>query len=652
VSPSDGAAGLYRALVETLEEGFVFHDGDGRVVFSNPAASRILGISADQLAGRSAFDPAWNACFEDGSRDPDRHPSVVVRRTGGPVSNVVMRVAHPAGRVVWVSVSARPVFDAGDLTGVVVSFRDITEQRSTQRALRDNVERFRLLFETTADAVSFFDLDTLRLLDFNDSLVRMFGYEPGELRRMTLIDLSAEPDKTRMIVRSLVAGRSFRIPTRMQRRRDGTVFPVAISTGAFELEGAVVGYAIARDMSERQAAETARRQAELNRVRAEAAIERSRLVSQLARSERLESLGRLAGGIAHDFNNLLGVILNYAGFVKKQVPPDSAIAGDIEEIRRAGQRAADLTRQLLLFGRREIVRPEVFDLSSVIESAMPLFRRTLAGVHVELDLSRGPVPVRADRGQLEQVLANLLINARDAIQARDTVRIRGTIVVTTAMRSADRNGPAMVDLLVTDDGAGMTAEVLAQAFEPFFTTKGRDRGSGLGLSSVHGIVAGAGGEVSIESEPGAGTTVRVSLPAATPEVVEHLDTGVAPDGDTVLLVDDEPEVRAMTARILREHGYRVVEARSGEEALARAGHEGSEAALLLSDVVMPGMSGPELAQRVRARHAGIGVLLMSGYAYDALQNRDPPAGAVLAKPFTEEQLLEAVAGAVRGRVSR
>jgi len=383
-------------------------------------------------------------------------------------------------------------------------------------------------------------------------------------------------------------------------------------------------------------------------------------------SQRLENLGQLAGGIAHDFNNLLAVILNYASFACEELaaPPESdwpklleSARSDIGQITEAAEKAANLTRQLLAFARREVIRPRVLDLDKVIIAVEEMLRRTI-GEHVELvtSLAGGLWPVLADPGQLEQVLVNLAVNARDAMSDGGTLTIdTGNITVdadTVAGGSKAQPG-RNVRLRVSDTGAGMTADVIERAFEPFFTTKDKGTGTGLGLATVYGIITQAGGHIQIYSEPGTGTTFTITLPvtaeAAIP-IPEPTPYQRTPKGETVLVVEDEAALRAVTKRIFTRNGYRVITAASGPEALAIArGHPG-EIHLLVTDVVMPHMLGNEVAEKMRTIKPGIEVLFMSGYARPVLasQGRLLPNVALVEKPFSEAELLTQAAQVLNG----
>jgi nitrogen-specific signal transduction histidine kinase/CheY-like chemotaxis protein len=378
---------------------------------------------------------------------------------------------------------------------------------------------------------------------------------------------------------------------------------------------------------------------------------------RLAQAQRLESLGQLAGGVAHDFNNLLAVILNYAEFAAEELAAatESDWAGrcgsahdDLEQISRAGEQAASLTRQLLAFARREVVQPRVLDLDTVITGVEDMLHRTL-GEHVELatSLAGDLRPILADPGQLEQVLVNLAVNARDAMPGGGTLSIDTSNITVDAesIAGGSESPPGQqVRLRVSDTGAGMIPEVVAHAFEPFFTTKSDSGGTGLGLATVYGILQQAEGHIRIYSEPGGGTTFSITLPATTQAASAEVPEDTyqrTPSGETVLVVEDEAALREVTRRILARNGYQVITAASGPEALEIARNYPGEVHLLVTDVVMPHMLGKEVAEQILLIKPGTEVLYMSGYARPVLasQGRLEPGVALVEKPFSEADLL-------------
>jgi hypothetical protein len=388
----------------------------------------------------------------------------------------------------------------------------------------------------------------------------------------------------------------------------------------------------------------------------EVTLERER-EQQAARTERMTLVGQLAGGIAHDFNNLVSIILNYAEFLHAEVKGTS-LEDDLKVIREAGQKAGQLTRQLLAFSRQEIVKPRVLDLNRVVTGMETLLRRALReDIRLSLQLSPDLGNVRADPGRVEQVLMNLAVNAQDAMPTGGALTIETRCVTLTEDRLHDLEQlPAgrYVALVVRDTGCGMSPEVATRIFEPFFTTKASGQGTGLGLATVYGIVKQAGGNIWVESAPGVGSTFHVFLPATdeepSPERAARDGELAAGGGRRILVAEDEERVRLLTSRILKDAGYAVLEARDGEEALRLAGENLGAVDLLVTDVVLPQMSGTELARRLHEKRADLPVLFMSGYA-DSLDRYGLTSDSIafLQKPFTPRDLLAQVKSALLTR---
>ncbi|MBV9793324.1 MAG: PAS domain S-box protein [Actinobacteria bacterium] len=527
--------------------------------------------------------------------------------------------------------------------------------------------RFRQLFDTAPDAMIAIEWDGAVTMA-NTRAVRMFGYPAGEFigRRVeTLVpeETRAAMEQERIRYFANPEARLLRPELKMSGlRRDGSRFPAEIRLSALPIETGVSVTAAIRDVSERLALEKER-----ERLRAEA--ERERAERRAQQTQRLESLGQLVGGVAHDFNNLLNVIQGYADFTAEEIQPLAAddprlaqVLYDIEQVQAAAQQAARLTRQLLTFARHEVTRPEVLDLNEAVQGAGQLLDRTL-GEHIKLTISPDPElwPVKADRGQLEQVLLNLAVNARDAMPGGGRLTIDTSNVEADETYASGRPGLTpgrYTRLRVSDSGVGMDRATLDRLFEPFFTTKPKGRGTGLSLATVYGIVTGAGGAIDVYSEPGLGTAFSVLLPASAEAAGAALAAGPAgagdgqagPDGrgETVLLVEDESSLRDLTSRILTRHGYRVHAMATGTKAVELARVPGQVIDLLLTDVVMPEMMGNEVAAAVRAVVPGLPALYMSGYAQPILDAHGVPALAIdiLEKPFTEAALLGRVRAAL------
>jgi PAS domain S-box-containing protein len=392
----------------------------------------------------------------------------------------------------------------------------------------------------------------------------------------------------------------------------------------------------------------------------EDASERARMEEQFRQSQKMEAVGRLAGGIAHDFNNVLTAVLSAADYLLRELPPSSPLREEAEEIRVGGRKAATLTRQLLTFSRKEVVVPRVLSLGALVGELIPLLRR-LIGEDVELawEAPASLANVRADAGQLEQVIVNLVVNARDAVSSggRISITLEDVEVGEDEARGQVGVRPGRFVLLaVADDGCGMTREVLAHAFEPFFTTKAPGKGTGLGLSTIYGIVRQCGGHVRVESQPGAGSLFRIFLPRAEGDVAAPVEAPFRPPQAAVvpasiLLVEDEPQVRGVLARALRRAGYAVVEATDGDDAVEWALDPARSLDVLVTDLVMPHLGGQDLAVRVRAARPGVKVLFISGYSGQGFDvGLLGPEVAFLPKPITPPALVEEVQRLVQAEV--
>ena len=493
---------------------------------------------------------------------------------------------------------------------------------------------YRLLFDGNPQPLMVYDIDTLAFLEVNDAAIRRYGYTRDEFRSLTVLDI-VTADQVPLLVAVKSIPDLHRWGPWKNRLKDGSLIEVMVTSIRLVYDGHDARLVVVDDLSERKTLE-----------------------GQLQQSQRLETVGQLAGGIAHDFNNLLAVILNYADFLAEELP-EGDLRHDVEEIQHAATRAADLTRQLLIFARREVADPQVLDLNAIVSGVENMLRRTI-GEDVELVLALGDdLPcVRADPGQIEQVFLNLTVNARDAMPRGGRLIVETSAVELNGGYDAGQLGVApgpYVRLSVSDTGVGMSPEVAARALEPFFTTKPAGQGTGLGLATVYGIVSGAGGNISLHSEPGIGTRVTIHLPAIDEPATAATRAAAAPEirtgeGRTALIVEDESAVLLAAARILSRDGYTVRMRSDPTDAITVLADAATQVDILVTDMVMPGLSGVELARRAQDLRPGLPVLYMSGSSQElAAQRGTLPAGSkVLRKPFTRRDLLEAVSEAIAG----
>jgi two-component system, cell cycle sensor histidine kinase and response regulator CckA len=524
---------------------------------------------------------------------------------------------------------------ASDLSFALESLEAERGRAAAEEALRDSERRYRGLFESNPLPMWVYDVETLRFLDVNHAAVHTYGYSRAEFLRMSLADIRPPEDVPAMLANVASPGVEGFRPSGVWRhvRKDGTLVDVEVTGHDVDFDGRRARLISAIDVTERR-----------------------RLEAQLAEATRMEAMGHLAGGIAHDFNNLLTAVNGYSELLATELG-DSPLAEDAREIRRAGGRAAELTRQVLAFARRQVMTPHPVDLNEVVAGVSQMLRR-LIGEQIELviRLEKAPAVVMADPGQLEQVLVNLAINARDAMPHGGLLEIAVRRVGEAAeaaarARAAEPNlppivGPAFV-LSVKDSGLGMDAETLRHAFEPFFTTKKAGGGTGLGLSSVYGIVGQSKGEIWAESEVGHGTKISVLLAAvdAKPEPLAGVPIHFsdAHPSATILVVEDEHAVRALVVSALERSGYRVLVAGSPSEAVALTDGLDVPIDLLLTDLIMPETNGQALAGRLLAMRPSMKVVLMSGYG--AGLGPIPTDGSFhfIAKPFGRGELTALVA---------
>ncbi|HXL08180.1 MAG TPA: PAS domain S-box protein [Gemmatimonadales bacterium] len=504
------------------------------------------------------------------------------------------------------------------------------ERKRTEEQLHESERKYRLLFETNPEPMFVYDFETLRILAVNGAAITRYGYSEAEFLALTIRDIRPVEEQGRLEQELARRPDEGAIRTGVRHRaKDGRLFEVDLVARPLEFAGRRARLVLARDV-------TAQRHLE----------------DQLRQSQKMEAVGQLAGGIAHDFNNLLTAILGSTQLLLQVTPPGDVRREDVDEIRNAGLRAAELTRQLLAFSRRQVLAPKVLELNGVVANMDKMLRR-LIGEDVELatTLHAEAGAVNADPGQLEQVLLNLVVNARDAMPGGGRVLIETTRVLLRDELVERRHRLPPGDyacLAVTDSGAGMDESTQAHLFEPFFTTKEVGKGTGLGLATVYGIVKQSGGYIWVYSEPGRGTTVRVYLPrvpgAAEPPLPAPELPALRGGHETVLLVEDAAPVRTLARRSLEACGYTVLDAADGPSAIELSARHAGAIAVLVTDVVMPGMSGRELAERLAPTRPEMKVLYTSGYTDDAMVRQGVlNAGvAFLQKPFVPDSLARKV----------
>ncbi|MGE3803411.1 MAG: PAS domain S-box protein [Gemmataceae bacterium] len=612
----------FRLLVEGVKDYAIFMlDLDGRVMTWNSGAERILGYRADEIVGQhysKFFTP------EESAHQPNVELGQAVAE--GRSDAVGWRIRKDGSRF-WANGVLTALLDgSGKARGYIKITRDLTEQHRAHLLLRS-------ILDSSPDSVICIDQQGL-IETVNRTTERMFGYTASELIGQNVKLLMPEPYHSQhdsYVSNYLRTGLPKVIGTGRQadaRRKDGSTFPVELSVTEFQTNGSRHFTGVIHDITRRE---------ELER--------------QLQQSQKMEAFGQLAGGVAHDFNNLLTIIGGYSDVLLAQTPGHEARRGPLEQIQRAGQRAASLTRQLLAFSRQQLLEPKVLNLNVVVSDTEKMLQR-LIGEDVQLVAVLSPQlhRVKVDPGQIEQVVMNLAVNARDAMPegGQLTIETKNVELGEDYCRSHLEARPGQYVLLaVTDTGCGMPPEVKARVFEPFFTTKGPARGTGLGLSVVHGIIKQSGGSIDAYSEVGTGTTFKIYLPAVAAPATRFTDAEALtrPQGtETILLVEDEAGVRQLAALILQDCGYKVFSAALGKEALQLMETCAEKIDLLVTDVVMPEMSGRKLAETLQARYPALKVLFLSGYTDSAILRHGilQETVAFLQKPFTPSTLARKV----------
>ena len=622
----------YRALFEGAIEGIFQATPQGRILAANPALAKLLGYgSPDELIENV---PDLGLLLYASS---ENHSPLDALEAAGGVSEFCVPIERRDGTKAWITLNTRAVRDSGGrvvrLEGLV---HDVTERRLADEALRESQDRYRRLFRDNPMPMWAFDRSTLKIVAANEAAAEQYGYTTEELTGLDLTDLlqPEEGERMRRAARATPPGRQ-NAGIWKHRRKDGTTLSVDVHWNDIELAGRGLRLSVLHDVTEQHSLE-----------------------EQFRQSQKMEAVGRLAGGVAHDFNNLLTVIMGFGELLLPKLPLEGDTKEFAFEMVRAAQRAALLTRQLLAFSRKQVLKLEIVDLNAVVADTDKMLRRVI-GEDVILVTSLSPElgAVKADCGQIEQVLMNLAINARDAMPGggRLTVETRNADLDEAYARDHAKVVPGPYVLLaITDTGTGMDAATKARIFEPFFTTKEKGKGTGLGLATTYGIVTQSGGNIYVYSEPGHGTTFKVYLPRVLSEAPKIAPAAVEsiPSGhETILLVEDEEGVRRLARASLELEGYTVLAVDGSSAALEALATFPGPIDLLLTDVVMPGpLSSMAMVEKIVARRPAIRVLLTSGYPDQAMARHGPldAAYGLLVKPFTSGQLLGAVRKALDG----
>lgn len=616
---------LLRTLIDNMPDYIYVRDSASRFLLANQALAQLVGAeSPEDLLGKSDFDFFPKELAEAFYADDQK-----VIRTGQGVLNQEEASMDSRGNAKWTLTSKVPLRDKnGQVAGIMGIGRDITKRKQAEKELRESQEKFTKAFYSSPESMMISTLPQGRIIEVNDATLRLWEYDRSEVIGKTTSDLGiwVNPEERAAVIQRVTQTGSIREEKVAFRSKSGRTRQVRISAEIIQSENELCLLSIIRDITEQEALEL-----------------------QLRQSQKMEAVGRLSGGVAHDFNNLLGVIIGYTEFLQEQFEETNPLRKSIDEVLKAGRRAAALTRQLLAFSRQQVLDPKVLDLNVVVPDMEKMLRR-LIREDIELVTTLDPElgKVKADQGQIEQVIMNLVVNAKDAMPqgGKLTIKTGNFIMEESFVRQFPypiKAGP-YICITVTDTGIGMDAETRSRAFEPFFTTKEKGMGTGLGLSMVYGIVKQSGGYITVESSPGAGATFNIYLPrsedVAEPSAAPSETVHAAGGHETILLVEDEDSLRSLTRHTLESSGYRVLEASDGTSALEISMRHRDAIDLLLTDIVMPGMNGRALAQEMVRQRPEIKVVYMSGYTGQTYSDESPinPGSFFLAKPFSRQVL--------------
>ena len=630
------------SVINAIADPVFVKDDKRRFVLVNEALCAIAGRPRESLIGKNDDE-----MFPEEEAAVLRKTDDIVLDTGKENVNEESLTNFSSGEVRTIVTSKTCYIDPAGKKFIVGVARDITDRKRAEEQLRISEEKYRNIFENMQDVYYETSLDGL-ILEISPSIEAISSgqYRQTDLIGQQMLDFYDDAQERERLITKLLETGSFSDFEILLRNRDGSLVPCSISAKLWRDDQGnpvkIIGSM--RDTIERKKAET----------------EREKLQAQLVQAQRMESVGRLAGGVAHDYNNMLSVILGYTEMAMEQVDPDGPIYDNLKEVYIAGKRSIDITSQLLAFARKQIVRPIVMDLNETVDEMLKMLRRLIGE---DIDFAWEPAiglwPVKMDPSQIDQILANLCVNARDAISDIGKITIETQNVELDEQYCADHTGfvpGQFVMLAVSDNGCGMDKETREHIFEPFFTTKDIGKGTGLGLAMIYGIVKQNNGFVNVYSEPGIGTTFKVFLPRRSIEtdeaITEVIHEGVVfGKGETLLLVEDEPAIIKMCQTMLKKLGYNVLIAHVPDEAVNLASEHSGIIHLLMSDVIMPGMNGRDLADKLKAIRPDIRILFMSGYTANVIANHgvvQDDGEHFIQKPFSMKKLSVKVREALKG----
>ncbi|MCK5796365.1 MAG: PAS domain S-box protein [Deltaproteobacteria bacterium] len=631
---------LLEVTLHSIGDAVIATDHEGRITFLNAVAKALTGWPNDDAIGE-ALDTVF-VIRNEKTNAPVASPLTQVFAKGKVVGLANhTKLIRRDGVEIPIDDSGAPIKnDAGTILGAVLVFHDITERKRAEEALQESQARVRATFDAISDAVflhPFVEHGFAPFIDVNDTALARYGYSRDEFLKLSAPALSAPEDAARHGSREnrKKLANARRIFEATHVTKDGETFPVEINSTVITLDGRPIILSVARDITARKALKA----------------EQDRLRKNLGRSQKMEALGRLAGGVAHDFNNILCAIMGNATLTLDDLPRTDPLREPLEEIATAAERAANLTHQLLTFSRKQAVAPQVLDLKTTLDRIHPMLSRLIAeDITLKLVTPTEVGRIRADPSQIEQIILNLVINARDAMPRGGEILIEiGDVSPEEAHcpNPHELRADACVRLAVRDTGTGMSPEVLARIFEPFFSTKEKEKGTGLGLATVYGIVQQSDGHIEVSSVLGQGTTVEVYFPQVRDEVsVKTRQDDVPATGgkETILVVEDEDMVRTLAVRLLQRRGYDVLDAATPKDALALIEAREAPIDLLLTDVIMPGMNGYELAALLVAHQPDLKVIYTSGYTQNVIAHHGVLDEGVnfIAKPYSLDRLAKRV----------